>query len=84
MKNLTISLEDDVHSLSRVRAARAGLSMSRYVASLLAKEVRDEPADSDEDRRKRLEMLERFLSAPKLQISQNGRMPDAEERNARR
>jgi plasmid stability protein len=84
MKNLTISLNDDLHQQSRVRAARAGLSMSRYVASLVEKDVQGEPPDTEEDRRKRLEMLERFLSGPKLHISENGRMPTAEERNARR
>jgi hypothetical protein len=31
-----------------------------------------------------MEMLERFLSAPKLKISENGKMPTSDERNARR
>ena len=44
--------------------------------------ARDEPAK--EVRQKRMGALERFLSGPKLHISQDGRMPAAEERNARR
>ena len=83
MKNLTISLEDDLHRQSRVRAANAGVSMSRYVSSLIANDVRGEVPDSEEERKKRLDMLERFLSGPKLRISENGRMPNADERNAR-
>jgi hypothetical protein len=46
--------------------------------------VRAEATDPDEERRLRLEALERVLSAPKYEISENGRMPTAEERNARR
>ena len=43
-----------------------------------------EQADSDDARRRRqLEALERILAGPKFNISNNGRMPTAEERNAR-
>jgi hypothetical protein len=84
MKNLTISLDDETHRLSRLAAAARGVSMSRYVASLVARDVRTDTTDPEEERRRRLEALERFLSGPKLEISESGRMPTAEERNARR
>lgn len=84
MKNLTVSLDDEVHRLSRIRAASAGVSMSKYVASLVAKDIRQNTGDEEMARAARLKALELFLSAPKLKISENGRMPTAEERNARR
>jgi hypothetical protein len=84
MKNLTISLEDDTHQKSRIRAAHAGVSMSRYVASLVEKDVASQPLDEDAERRERLAALQRVFDAPKLKISENGRMPSADERNARR
>lgn len=84
MKNLTISLDDELHKKARVNAAAAGLSMSRYVATLVEKDLAGSPSNEDADRKQRMEMLERFLSAPKLKISENGKMPSSDERNARR
>lgn len=84
MKNLTISLSDDLHRKSRIRAAEEGVSMSRYLASLVERDAAANGTQTEEERRKRLEMLERFFASPKIQISENGRMPTAEERNARR
>ncbi len=85
MKNVTISMDDETHRLSRVQAAKMGLSMSRYIDGLVRKDILNaEAADEAAERRERLEALERFLSGPKLHISENGRMPTAEERNARR
>ena len=43
------------------------------------------PAVLDEAKRKRqMEALERVLSAPKWDVTINGHMPTADERNARR
>ena len=84
MKNVTISLSDDLHQKSRIRAAEEGISMSRYLASLVARDVATNGTQTEEERKKRLEMLERFFAAPKIKISENGRMPTADERNARR
>lgn len=84
MKNVTISLNDETHQKSRIRAAESGVSMSRYVASLVEKDVTANATQTDEDRKRRLEALQRVFDAPKLDISENGRMPNAEERNARR
>lgn len=83
MKNLTVSLTDDVHRKVRTAAASAGVSMSRYVASLVEKDAAAK-APAEYTREQRMEMLERFLSAPKLRISEDGKMPTSDERNARR
>ncbi|MGE0500120.1 MAG: hypothetical protein AB7O76_04200 [Rhizobiaceae bacterium] len=59
--------------------------MSRYIAGLVKSDVETgSETDEESERRHRLAALERFLSGPKLRISENGRMPTAEERNARR
>lgn len=84
MKNLTISLEDEVLQQSRVKAASAGMSMSRYVATLVERDIAHRTGQSEEETRRRLEALQRVFDAPKLKISENGRMPNADERNARR
>jgi|GEM_PF-2302761 len=84
MKNVTVAMSDELHQKSRVRAAEEGVSMSRYLAALIQRDVAANGTQSEEERKKRLEMLERFFAAPKIQISENGRMPTAEERNARR
>jgi hypothetical protein len=83
MKNLTISLKEKVLQDTRVNAAKAGKSMSQYVADLLEREASQETTKADEIKR-RLEALQRVFDGPKLPISENGRMPTAEERNARR
>jgi hypothetical protein len=85
MKNITISVDDTLASAIRVEAAKRGMSMSRYLASLVERDrlLREEPS-VEEQRQLRMSALERFLSGPKLAISENGRMPTADERNARR
>ena len=85
MGNVTISIEDGLHRKVRVDAAKAGLSMSRYMAEAAAEKLqRNEAKTSDERLKEHLEALERVFNGPKFPISENGRMPSAEERNARR
>ena len=84
MKNLTVSLDDELHRKLRIRAAETGQSMSRYVAGVMEKDVREPAPVSEETKRRQLEALQRLFDAPKIKISENGRMPDANERNARR
>lgn len=81
MKNVTISMDDDLYQTTRVEAAKAGKSMSRHIADTLRDK---QPFDEASQRQHRLDALERFLGGPKLSIAENGRMPTAEERNARR
>ena len=85
MGNVTISIDDELHRKVRVDAAKAGMSMSRYIAEVL----RQVDGDNNKVARKaRLEVdlaaLQAVFDGPKLEISVNGRMPNADERNARR
>ncbi len=82
MKNVTISMDDNLHRETRINAARSGKSISRYIADRLRE---SEPVqDQVEERRRRREALQRVFAGPKLPISENGKMPTADERNARR
>lgn len=85
MKNVTISMDEDLHRTTRIEAAKAGKSMSRYIADLLeAATAAKAHADDATERAQRLERLKKAFSGPLWPISEDGRMPDAEERNARR
>jgi hypothetical protein len=85
MRNVTISVDEELYRATRIEAAKAGKSMSRYIADRLRQT--SSPAEDEaraEARKRRLEALQRVFDGPKLPISENGRMPTAEERNARR
>ena len=85
MKNVTISVDEDLYRLARVEAAKAGLSMSKYMALATKEKIVAANANNASERRnKQLEALEAFLAGPKWRVMENGRMPTAEERNARR
>jgi hypothetical protein len=84
MKNVTISLDDELYRATRIGAAKAGQSMSKYLAEAARKKVEaDEKASAESGRNLQLEALERIFAGPKWDVSENGRMPSAEERNAR-
>jgi hypothetical protein len=83
MKNVTISMDEGLLRRARVEAAKAGVSLSRFLSVLIQKELpRPEPPYTDEAWAARIAAVERFLSGPKLDISENGRMPNSDERNA--
>ena len=82
MRNVTISMDEDLHKKLRVDAAKAGLSMSKYIAEAV-RQIKSKE-DSASERQRRLDALQRVFDGPKLDISVNGRMPSADERNARR
>lgn len=85
MKNVTISMDDDLAQRARVAAARAGKSVSKYMAEAAREKIEaDEKAAPDKRRNLQREALERIFAGPKWDVSENGRMPTAEERNARR
>jgi len=72
MKNVTISLPDALAAAVRVDAAKAGKSMSRYIADMLDKETNLHA--------RQIAAIEKFLSMPKFPISdENGRLPPREE-----
>lgn len=84
MKNVTISMDDELYRSTRVEAAQAGKSMSRYVADRLRLSGGGELTfDEFENRKRRLEALRRVFEGPSWDVSENGRMPTADERNAR-
>ncbi len=82
MRNVTISMDDDLALRTRVAAAKEGKSMSRFLAEAAREKIEGKSQETSGN--PQLEAIERFLVGPKLRISENGRMPTAEERNARR
>lgn len=85
MKNVTISMDDELHRKVRVDAATAGMSLSRYIAKVLS-QVDDEGLRARRKTRLKADLaaLQAVFDGPQLSLSVNGRMPDADERNARR
>lgn len=85
MKNVTISMDDELYRLTRIEAAKAGKSMSKHIADRLRQEssLMQEKGKAEE-RNRRLKALQHVFEGPMWDVTENGRMPDAEERNARR
>ncbi len=84
MKNVTVSLDEATLAEARVRAARAGKSLSRYMSDLVAEDVnRLVPSPVQTGRMSQKDALEQLLSGPKWSILREGRMPTADERNER-
>jgi hypothetical protein len=84
MKNVTISMDDDLAQRARIAAARAGKSVSKYMAEAAREKIEaDESAGPERKRNRQREALERILAGPMWDVTENGRMPTAEERNAR-
>ncbi|MGB3834313.1 MAG: hypothetical protein WA975_20900 [Mesorhizobium sp.] len=85
MKNVTISMDDELAQRVRAAAARAGESVLKYMAEAAEARIEaGEKAAAETGRNRQLEALERIFSGPKWDVTENGRMPTAEERNARR
>lgn len=83
MKNVTISMDDELAQLTRVAAAKEGKSMSKFLAEA-AREKIEGAAMAGVKRNRQVEALEQILAGPMWDVSESGRMPTAEERNARR
>jgi hypothetical protein len=84
MKNVTISMDDELYRLTRIEAAKAGVSMSKFMASATKQKIdAAESASASDTRNRQAEAVKAFLSGPKWSVMENGRMPNAEERNAR-
>jgi len=85
MKNVTISMDEELAQRIRIAAAKAGQSVSRYLAEAgRARMEADASAARPSKRNPQMEALERVLSGPMWNVTEDGRMPTAEERNARR
>lgn len=73
MKNVTITLPDDLATAARVEAAKQDKSLSRFVADMLEREVGRREVSQRE-------AIEKFLSGPLLPMSdEHGRLPTREE-----
>jgi len=84
MGNITISMDDGLQRAVRIEAAKAGKSMSKYIADRLREAVEQHVSLDEMARRKSdVEALREVFAGPKFRISENGRMPTADERNAR-
>ncbi len=84
MKNVTISMDEELYRVMRIEAAKAGISLSKYMA-LAAQEKLQRPAAIDDTRRKRqFDAIQSILAGPKWNVTIDGRMPTSDERNARR
>jgi hypothetical protein len=83
-KSLTLSLKEEVIQHTRVEAAKAGKSMSQFVSELLEEKYEHDRVISKAETQRRLEALRRILDGPMWDVTENGRMPNADERNARR
>lgn len=85
MKNVTVSMDEGLAHRIRVAAAQAGQSVSRYLAEAGRRRIEQDEGLIDEAKRQRqMEALERVLSGPRWDVTIDGRMPTADERNARR
>ena len=92
MRNVTISLDDETARAVRVRAAECDMSVSRYVADLLRKDVTSEASERPEVHREELVMddhyraaMAEFFSIGPLRLREPGeKWPTREEMHERR
>lgn len=72
MKNVTLTLDDDVVKRARVEAAKQGKSLSRFVSDLVAQRVGRALTQK--------EAMDRFLARPLLDLTdENGKAPSRDE-----
>lgn len=72
MKNVTITLDDELVSRARVEAAKQGKSLSRFVSELVETRVGREKTQ--------LEALQAFLAGPLMNLTdENGNAPSRDE-----
>lgn len=83
MANVTINLSDEQLREVRIEAARAGKSVSRFLADMIERNIVKQLPDQPSTRAAQREALEKILSGPKWSVMKDGRMPTADERNER-
>ena len=84
MRHVTISMEDELLRKVELAANDAGVSLSDYIAGQLAPKTEPQPtAEEQAEIQRRLDMLQQVFDGPKWDISENGRMPNSDDRNAR-
>lgn len=83
MKNVTVSMDEKLLREVRLEAAKAGTSVSKYIASILERDLRKQWPQTPKTKAEQLAALERVLSGPKWDVLRDGRVPTREERNER-
>jgi hypothetical protein len=83
MKNVTISMDDGLAQRARVAAAKNGLSLSRFLGRLLEEKLAEPAIREPNPDNPQYRALQRILAGPKWDVTENGRMPTSDERNAR-
>lgn len=78
MRNVTISMDEDLHRRVRIEAAKAGKSVSKLIADLLEAHVESSAVSVPATREAQIAALERILSGPKWSIMREDRMPSAD------
>jgi plasmid stability protein len=74
MKNLTITLPDETFARLRVAAAKNGKSMSKFVGTLVERQI------GSDDQTSRIEAMERFLAGPLWDLTdENGKAPTRDQ-----
>ncbi len=84
MKNVTLSMDDELVGRARVAAAKQGVSMSRFLSNLLESKLAEPTIRKPNPDNPQYQAIQRILAGPKWDVTENGRMPTSDERNARR
>lgn len=84
MKNVTISMDEALMRRAKVAAAQQGLSLSKFVGKLVERSLPTASARAADKNNAQHQAIMRILEGPAWDVTENGRMPTAEERNARR
>ena len=72
MKNVTITLDDQVAADARVQAAQEGKSLSRFVTELVQQRVGRKLTQK--------EAIERYLAGPQMDLTdENGKAPTRDQ-----
>lgn len=71
MKNVTITLEEEVADWSRIEAAKNRVSVSRWIGNMLKERMQNEAGYR--------QAMNRFLSSPPQPLKKQGRYPSRED-----
>jgi hypothetical protein len=83
MRNVTISMDEELLRRIRIEAAKAETSVSKFIADTLGASLGKSMAATPTTREAQIDALERLLSGPKWRLMREGRLPTADERNER-
>jgi hypothetical protein len=75
MKNVTITLEEEVADWSRIEAAKNRVSVSRWIGTILKEKMQDEAGYR--------QAMHQFLSSPPLLLKKDGRYPSRNDLHER-